>query len=532
MRDPATCYHAARKCRHHPHFRSVQIPSIVLFLLLVSFGGAIAQQRLDPVAIGMGKASVATARGLSALSSSIGALGLDELGRYDSNQHVEVDVSVLPVGGSAGSTYLNHGDLNFVFDKKDSAIFTDADRLRISSLLEEGRLSADAAVDLFALRIRAPRIGALGVHYTHRVRAQMSFPEDFRTGVLGSGSNDLFNKDQLFRDPEIGGEWTRSLTVVLASSWERINSDPKKSTWFPTFGVGMSMAYVEGIVHFDVDPKSRVTTQVLPQRNGVPYQSIQVDGHYTFRSSEPIDPTFSPSDALLNSGLLNSKIAAGSGWEGGFGLAMVVLRKANISDLEITGNPLEAQQIKISDRGTRDALLFGIDIDGIGSLEWAGKNRERNYANIHDTVTNQLGGISNKDIYRYEAKLDTIGAFRTQLPTTLRLGLGADITAFLPDIPGDLLTSFETAFDMNHAIGGERNTRYSFGAEWRPTPGFIIRTGAQFGGRIGAAMALGVGLRPFRWLTVDLGSSEITSLFFADRRRIDFALRLATKVTI
>lgn len=504
--------------------------TIIAFLSISHGIGLYAQQRADVVAIGMGKASVATARGLSALYSNVGAMGLDLLGVYDSSQQVELDVALLPLGAVAGSTYLNPGDLNFVFDKKDSGIFTDEDRLRLAPLVEEGRLSADAEVDAFAIRLRAPRVGAIGLRYGHRVRAHMIFPENFRTGVLGSG--DVFSKGQRFENPEIGGEWTRHLTVSLASAFEREEVDPNVSAWFPAFGMGMSLAYVQGVVHFDVDQKSWAETHVIPSPPGEAYRSIKVNGYYTFRSSTPLDTSFNPSDAILSSQIFGSKNITSSGFEGGFGLSIVVFRKAATREVSITGNPLEAQQYERSDGEKRDAITFGLTVDGVGAMTWNGTNRQRQFADIEDTLNDKQGGISNDVIYRYEAKLDTIGVFRTEFPMTMRLGLGADITSFIPGIPGDLLASFETAVDLNHQIGGERNTRASLGAEWRPSSFLTLRSGLQLGGRVGAALALGVGIKPFPWLAIEAATSEVTSLFFADRRRIDAALMLSTHVAL
>ena len=88
----------------------------------------------------------------------------------------------------------------------------------------------------------------------------------------------------------------------------------------------------------------------------------------------------------------------------------------------------------------------------------------------------------------------------------------------------DMIASLETAFDLNHAIGGERNTRVSLGAEWRPNSIISLRSGLQLGGRVDAAMAFGFGFRPVSWFSVDVATSELTSLFFADRRRLDLAL--------
>lgn len=500
----------------------ISAPLLVLSLLL-PIAQIWAQQRLDPTAIGMGRASVATSRGLGALESNFGALGLDRMGARDSVQKVEIDLTVIPFGASAGSTYLSASDLDFVFASKNREDFSDADRLRLASLIEEGRLSADVALDLFNLRMRIPGVMALGFRYGHRVRAQMVFPENFRTTVLGSG--DVFDHGEKFVDPEIGGEWTRSLGMVVASAWDRPQEGGGRDVWFPALGVGLNLNYVDGIVQFGIDPASYAATSRIPSAAGEPYRRLQVDGYYSFRSSRPLDSTFNPSNAILSPGFVNSNNVAGSGFEGGMGISMVILRRHPVVDQGVNGNPLQPEEFDRSRTASRDALTFGFQLEGVGSIYWDGLNQLRTYAHIRDTLSEKDGPISNDIIYRYEAPLDTIGGFRTQLPTSLRVGFGCDVTSFVPSIPGDLIASFEAAYDLNHKIGGERFDRYSLGAEWHPHAGLFIRSGMQFGGRLGAAMALGAGFQPFSWLSVDVATSEVTSLFLADRKRVDLSLR-------
>jgi hypothetical protein len=109
------------------------------------------------------------------------------------------------------------------------------------------------------------------------------------------------------------------------------------------------------------------------------------------------------------------------------------------------------------------------------------------------------------------------------------MGIGADITAFVPSIPGDLIASMEGAFDLNDAIGYEGG-RFSLGVGWSPKQWVAIRTGVQLGGRVGSALAFGLGFRPFSWLTIDAGTSDILGVFNSDREMIDAALRLAGHV--
>lgn len=487
-----------------------------------------AQQRGDPVSVGMARASVATSRGLSAISSNIGALGMDPLGTRPDRQRVELDLSIIPFGASAGSTYLSASDLDFVFASKNREDFSDADRLRLAGLLEEGRLSADASVDLVNFRLRAPGVGALMVRYGHRVRAQMTFPENFRANVLQSG--DIYDGGEIFRDPEIGGEWTRTLSFGLASAWERPINPMQQNVWFPSVGFGFNLGYTEGIVHFDIDDSSWAQTRRIASAAGEPYRRIHVQGYYTFRSSEPLDSTFNPSDAVLQPGFIGSKNAAATGWEGGIGIAVVVLRTRPIQSDGRMGDPLKPQVFLSGRDAERDAIVFGATIEGVGSLLWDGMNTRRRYDAISDTLSEKDGPVSNEIIYRFEAPLDTIGAFRTRLPALARIGAAADLTAFIDGIPGDLIASVEFASPLNRAIGWEVRDRFSVGGEWRPTPRLALRSGLQFGGRLGVAMALGVGLRPLPWLSLDAGTSEVTSLFFSDRRRVDLAFRGAIEV--
>jgi hypothetical protein len=485
-----------------------------------------AQQRLDPEAIGQARASVATTRGLSALYSNIGAIALDPLGRRtDSLPVFAIDVTAFPVGASAGATFLNPDDFDFVFASKDLNEFSDQDRLRLAKLLAPDRLSADVALNLVAFRFRVRGIGALGFEYGHQVRARMNFPENFRTSVVGSG--DVFQKDQVFRNPEMGGEWVRRMRVTFGSAIETKPPDTLTSQWFPSIGFAAAIDRLDGFAHFDVDPNSMARTEVISPPGERP-RAIHATGHYVFRSSTPNDTNFRPADAILKLG--SDKVApAGEGWGGGFGLSVVILRSIQNNREVIMGDPLSPQKVTREELIARDAILFGLSIDGIGSMEWDGRNQIRSRPVIDTIITEANGGITNEVLDKFQGDLDTIGPFTTSTPAQLRVGIGADITAFVPRIPGDLIASMEGAFDLNKAIGYEGG-RFSLGVGWRPKRWLTIRTGVQLGGRVGSALAFGLGFRPFTWLSIDAGTSDILGVFNPDREMIDAALRIGGHV--
>jgi hypothetical protein len=484
-----------------------------------------AQQRADPIAIGQGKSSVATARGISSLYSNVGSLGLDEMGRRGESSGVQIDATLLPIGVAAGSTYLSASDLNFVFDSKDCSVFTDEDRLRLSKVISGDKLSADVAFDLVAARIRLVGIGAFAFRFGHQVRARMSFPENFHTTVLGT--DDIFAQDYAFDDADVGGEWIRSIGMAFGSSWRRPNVDEGADCWLPEIGFGLSVDRLEGIAHFNVDPESAVRTRVLS--NGEVYsnrRAISVEGQYTFRSSAP--QQFEPAQAIVRPGFSDADSNLGSGWGGSLGVSVVVLRTVDYVHEVENGTPLEPQHIVRNEMVTRDAIVFGMSVDEIGSILWDGFNLQRQRV-IDSVMFDDGGGLTYEMLCEYTGELDTIGAFRTQLPTQFRIGAGVDVTAFVREIPGDLIMSAEGGVDVvDGAIGGQRHPRVSLGGSWRPVQWFVLRAGAQFGGLVGGGFSLGAGLQPLPWLSIDAASSELNSLFQSDPDRYDIALRIAT----
>lgn len=512
--------------------RRLHVTLLVLPLLLLPLVAG-AQQRVDPVAIGKAKASVATSRGLSALHSNVGGMALDPLGRRDDLPGTELDFTPFPVGGSAGSTYLSPSNLDFVFGAKDCGVFSNDDRQRLERLLETGRLDVDVAMDLMALRFRLPGIFALGLRYGHQVRAHLNLPENFRQNVLGSG--DPFAGTQVFQNAEVGGEWLRTLEVSLAGSWDRAPAVTDRSVWFPSIGFGAALGRVEGLVHFDSDPASIVTTRNIPSPAGATYRTIEVSGFYNFRSSQSRASTFRPADAILHPGISSADTVAGRGWSGKIGLSVVIFRDVPTQHRVQVPNPLEAgYDYMVADTpNTRDALFFGATVEDIGSVRWDGQNLLRNPV-IRDTVSDTLtainGGVTSIVLCRYQGLLDTIGSFRTQLPAKLRLGFGVDVTAFAPFLPGDLLVELEGAFDLNNAVGSEGSSRVSLGMDWQLTPAFALRSGIQFGGRTDRAISLGFGIRPVSWLTIDLATAEITSIYDIERKRVDGVFGIGTEI--
>lgn len=481
-----------------------------------------AQERADPIAIGTARATVASARGISALYTNIGGLSMPALLGAGEDNGVELDIALVPIGIAAGSTYLNSSELDFVFDDKACDVFSDADRLRLGGLLEQDRLAADVAVDVAALSLRIPGVGAFGVQYGHRIRARMNFPEEFRQDVLGSG--DVFEGNKRYVGTDIGGEWLKRFGVTLATAWERAAPEDSGDLWLPVLGVGIGVATLEGIVHFDVDPASVVETTRLPDGPRA-QRRLGVEGHYAFRSAVPAN--FEPSQAILRPGFSGSDSTRALGWGASFGVSAVILRRVRIDDELSIGSPLDPEHMRRQRMTTRDAITFGLAIDEIGSLDWKGLNLQRGKT-IDTVVTDERGGLTYEVICGYRGELDTVGSFTTHLPAQLRLGGAVDVTAFMPSVRGDLMVGIEAAFDLNEAIGREGAARLSVGGQWNPWRVLTLYSGLQVGGRQGFAWSLGAMVRPFPWLSIAAATSDWTGALTSGSLEYGATARVAT----
>jgi hypothetical protein len=483
-----------------------------------------AQERADPIAIGSARATVASSRGISSLFTNVGALALPALLNGEADEKVEVDLAITPIGIAAGSTYLNSSELDFVFDDKACDVFTDADRLRLGGLLERDRLAADVAADLAALRIRLPGIGAIGLQYGHRIRVRMNFPEEFRRDVLGTG--DVFARSTNYEGADVGGEWVKRLALTLATSWERVDPIDSGDVWLPTVGFGASIATLEGIVHFDVDPESFVATQVLAPAGRT--RRLGVEGYYAFRSAVP--QNFEPSQAILRPGFGGADSSRALGWGGSLGVSAVVLRRVRLDEDHAFGTPLDPESLSRRRRVTRDAITVGFTVDEIGSLDWTGLNLRR-HRTIDTVVTDARGGLSYEVLCGYRGELDTVGSFTSTLPTQFRIGGAIDVTAFVPSIRGDLLAGVEAAFDLNDAIGREGAPRVSVGGQWRPWRILTLYSGAQVGGHKGFAWSFGASVDPLEWLSIAAATSDWTAALRSGTLEYDVTFRLATHFT-
>jgi hypothetical protein len=471
--------------------------SLVRFSLLcglVSISSTVlsAQDRLDPVAMGKARASVATSRGLSAIASNPGALDLYPF--QGSTLPQDLTLSIYNFGGTIGSTFFSSSEFQDIFGHKPQGI-SDPTRVRIAQLLQDEKLFANGAIDLISARYRTRDGGTLALHYGHRIYSRVNFPNGF---VKLLQTSNIAGQNFKFSSRGIGGDWITELGL----SYGKMLGSVTTPGWFPTVGIGATAKLLQGVARFEVVDNSIIT---IDQINVASSLQFHVRGGYTFRSAEP--DGFDPGSAIskLTTALFPS--TAGSGFGADVGISGVLYRMA----------PLQQG-------GTgRDAVYFGFALQGLGSITWNTNTFQRSALGIDDTLQNS--GVTNEQLRRYQGTLEPISSFSSQTPAVFRAGLGVDVGAYVPEMSGRLLLDIEGEVPLNDVPGNSPDPRLAIGGDWGISDEVSLRTGVSGGGTNNFGIALGVGVRPVEWLSVDLGTSELNALF--NGKRVDLAVRAA-----
>jgi hypothetical protein len=449
--------------------------------------------------MGMARASVATTRGLGSLASNPPAIDYHPF--TGSDLPFDLTASVYTYGGTIGSTFFSGSDFEQIFGTKPGGI-SDKDREQIGQLLQDEKLFANGAINLFTLRYRTLDGGAFGLYYGHRLYSEVNFPEGLVT--LLETSNIATNRFE-FTTSGVSGTWITELGVTYGKQFGSL-SEPG---WFPLVGVGVTAKYLQGVAHFDIGDNSILTIDPITVNDGTTSKAgFLVRGGYRFRTAEP--DNFDPASAVSKFLLPLFPGTAGSGFGADAGISGVLYRRPGAN----------------ADGTARDAIFFGLALMNAGSITWNTNTSERVARNLHDTLGSSA--ITNEQLDRYVGELTPIADFTTSMPMTFRAGIGVDLSAYSSSgtLEGDrlpLLVNIEGEVPLNHEAGNPEDPRVAVGVDWRASEEFSLRSGISIGGTNGFGFGLGAGWRPLEWLALDAGTSELNAIF--NGKRVDFAIR-------
>jgi Family of unknown function (DUF5723) len=460
-------------------------------IALLSYVSAFSQDRLDPVAMGKARASVASARGLGAISSNPGAL--DYAATHHTTLPHDFTFALYNLGGTIGSTYLSSSDFQQIFGKSGGWPDQEA-RARLGELLQDERLFANAANNLFVARYHTDGGGTFGLHYGHRIFARLNFPDDF-TRVIARG--ELLLEQYRFINRGVGGSW---FTELGLSYGKTLGSG--ESGWFPSVGIGATAKLLQGVAQFEVSDNSFIA---VDQKTVLGRRSYVIQGGYVFRSASP--KGFDPAGAISSFEAALFPSTSGTGLSADLGISGVLYR---------TSPSVEG--------GTgRDAVYFGMALSDVGSITWNTGTYQRTEIGINDTLVN--AALSNETFQQYQGTLTPVGSYVTNLPSVFRAGVAVNVGAYATDMDGSLVIDLEGELPLRNVPGNTINPRLALGADWGVNDWLSLRAGVSGGGISSFGVGLGAGVRPADWLSIDIGTSEFNSLFTGNR--LDLAIRLA-----
>ena len=464
-----------------PAARSSAILLASVLFCLLGMVTLTAQDRLDPVTAGMARSGSALARGLGALTTNPGGLGYLAIG--GSTLPHDVVFSVYSGGGSIGGTYLAGDEFAQIFGPIDGE--SDDERERIGELLVDERLFANGGINFLSAVWRLQGGGGtLGLTYGSRAYARVNFPNDLANLIATSN---IASKDFRFVNRGIGATWLTDFGI----SYGRVFGDQSAEGWLPSFGLGLTGHLLGGVVHFDVTENSAI---YIDQINVQGSLQFLVRGGYTFRSSEPDE--FDQINAVGN--FLSNPFPATAGL--GYGV-----------DLGLSG---------VLWRSGEETVYYGGTFSNLGRINWTNKARERRGRDFGDTLGASLGSA---EFEKFEGNLVSVGDYSTTLPSTYRAALG--YSKWNRAEKSSVMVGLEAEVPLNQVPGNTPDPRFGAGVEWTPSEKISVRSGLAVGGIADASVALGFGLRPVEWMSIDIGTGELNSLLSGDR--LDVAARIS-----
>lgn len=471
--------------------RAAALTLLAFFSFASAFAPAYGQDRLDPVAMGKARASVASARGLGAIASNPGAL--DYAATHRTTLGENLTFSLYNLGGTIGSTYLSSSDFKQIFGSGGGWPDQDA-RARLGDLLQDERLFMNAANDLLVVRYHTESGGTFGLHYGHRIFARLNFPDDF-TKVIAKG--ELLSEQYRFINRGVGGSWFTELGLSYGKTL-----GGSESGWFPSVGLGATAKLLQGVAQFEVGDNSFIA---IDQKTVLGTRSYAVGGGYVFRSASP--KGFDPAGAIGSFETALFPSTSGVGLSADLGVSGVLYRTAPAAQ----------------GRAGRDAVYFGIALQDVGSITWNTGTYERRQIGINDTLKN--AALGNETFAKYQGTLVPVDSYVTNLPSVFRAGVAVNVGAYATDMDGTLVIDLEGELPLRNVPGNTVNPRLALGADWGVNEWLSLRTGFSGGGISKFGIGLGAGIRPADWLSIDIGTSEFNSLFTGNR--LDLAFRVA-----
>lgn len=434
---------------------------LMLFLAVGFVSSMSAGDRANIRAMSMAGTSVASASGLDAVG-----VNPANLATYDRGN---LAVSLLPIGIHVGSDFFDYGTYTQYFtgvatdSGRAGRYLTEQDKNAIIAGFANyvGRAVVDVEARLFGVSYCIKGLGGVAFTITDRVGAFADLPRDYVKFILNGNP---IGSEYHFKDTKVQTSWIREYALTVGGK--------VPAAFLDDLNVGAAAKLVHGFGYYEIQ---RFNTSLLTDDHAT------LTGSVDFLSrSAGVDPT---SVRRIGTYELFPDVAGK-----GFGI-----------DVGVRGN-------------ANRFLSFGLSISDIGSINWR-RNTTSKSADTTIVVDDPLNDSQRRTIENVVKGTTTpIGRFTTSLPTTFRMGVALQVDKLsAEDSSPSVLVELDYTQAFVETPYSTKNPRVSLGAEYRPIPWVVIRSGASFGGADYMGLALGAGVNT-RYVDFEIGSGNVTWL--------------------
>lgn len=446
------------------------ILSIVLPLAV--FSAAIAGDRTDIRAVGMGRTMNATSLGVDALDINPANIAIPEGGRFTLN--------LAPVGVRVSTDFLDYGMYQDYFTgvqdstgKRVKRFLTDADKQNILAQIPDfadNRVEAEIMMGGFSFH--NPVFGGIGFSITDRIGTTSTLSKDFFRRALFdiSENGDAFN----FAGTQISSWWYRTYNISYARKL------PVKIRFLKDLYAGIGVKIVHGFGIFQIS-RQNSAFRIYPDSVG----QYNVKGNIDYLATHTGVDFFNNNNDSTKASVtpFPQPVGTGTGFDIGF-----------------SGELFNGIHLALSVTDIGKITWDKNVLENVGSGEFAFQD---NLKALGDSINNLTKGEPRPGL-----------AFSTSLPTALRLGASMQLhqLPFLKkamSIP--LLVAIDYTQGLNESLGNTTKPRFSLGMEYRPVKFLPLRTGWVFGGGDKVRWAFGFGL-DFYNFSMDFATDSFTTL--------------------
>jgi len=446
---------------------------LLLLFVLHFTAGLNAQHRLDVAGMGLGRATVAFARGTDALS-------VNPANIITPDSVSSLRFTVMPVGAMVGSSVFTIKDINYYFGgdgtldasgRWNPRYLPPQERDKFVQLIDNGTISAQVETMPMGVVVTVPNFGAVGFSIVNSLQMQLRFPANFSKIFDGYGGKEPLDLSRGIYNALLFSSYNLSYA-------QNIKATDITRNFLYSVNIGLTVKLIRGYSIQEIDQSNTIKiTPFIPSTWDSTYDWA-VDLRYKAQQAGS-----SPLEAHLGNftGFGGTTAGTGVGLDMGFWGA-----------------------ITKPDSMGRQAS-FAVSLLELGSVSWSISTKSYN-ADVRDTIKG-VAQLTDAQIDRLKGNART-ESFSTLLPMRIRVGVVIPIGSTVWSIPVTAMADYTQGLN----IMGINTTipRFGFGVQFGEK-GILGRIGFQAGGIEGLGISAGIGSN---WETVnfDISAGSVRAL--------------------